>query len=161
MKINQVYLGLGSNLGNRQENLQLAYQFIQEQIGNITAESSIYETAAWGLTEQNAFLNQVLHIQTQYQAIVVLKKVLDIERSMGRVREIKWGARMIDIDILYYNNDIIEVNNLVVPHPFIHERRFVLVPLCEIASDLVHPKLKQTNKQLLEKCVDSSKVIKT
>ena len=161
MKINQVYLGLGSNLGNRQENLQLAYQLIQEQIGDITDESSIYETAAWGLIEQNAFLNQVLKVNTQYQATVVLKKVLDIELSMGRVREIKWGARMIDIDILYYNNDIIEVNNLVIPHPFIQDRRFVLVPLCEIASDLVHPKLKQTNKQLLEKCVDSSKVIKT
>ncbi|MFD2522425.1 2-amino-4-hydroxy-6-hydroxymethyldihydropteridine diphosphokinase [Emticicia soli] len=160
MKSNQVYLGLGSNLGNRQENLALARQLITEQIGDIVAQSSIYETAAWGLTDQNDFLNQVICINTEYEPSEVLKKVLAVELSMGRVREIKWGARLIDIDILYYNDAVITLDNLIVPHPFIQERRFVLAPLAEIAPDFVHPQLKQTNAALLAHCADTSEVIK-
>lgn len=160
MKSNQVYLGLGSNLGKRQENLALARQLIAVQIGDIVAQSSIYETAAWGLTDQNDFLNQVICINTEYEAPEVLAKVLAVELSMGRVREIKWGARLIDIDILYYNDAIITLDNLIVPHPFIQERRFVLAPLAEIAPDFVHPQLKQTNASLLAHCADTSEVIK-
>lgn len=160
MKSNQVYLGLGSNLGDRQENLVLARQLISEQIGDIVVQSSIYQTAAWGLTDQNDFLNQVICIATQYQASEVLTKVLAVELSMGRIREVKWGARLIDVDILYYNHAIIAFDNLVVPHPFIQERRFVLAPLAEIAPDFIHPQLKQTNATLLAHCADTSEVIK-
>ena len=160
MKINLVYLGLGSNLGNRQENLELACRLISENIGTIVAQSSIYETAAWGLTEQDDFLNQVICISTRYKAPEVLTKILAVEQSMGRVREVKWGARTIDIDILYYNTDIIKLNNLTIPHPFIQDRRFVLAPLAEVAPDFVHPCFKQTNATLLANCIDTSEVLK-
>lgn len=160
MNINRVYLGLGSNLGERQENLALACTRISEMIGAIVAQSSIYETAAWGLTEQNDFLNQVICISTKYKAPEVLAEVLAVEQSMGRIREVKWGARTIDIDILYYNNEIIKLDNLIIPHPFIQERRFVLTPLAEVAPDFVHPQLQQTNARLLANCTDTSEVIK-
>ncbi|WP_199538127.1 2-amino-4-hydroxy-6-hydroxymethyldihydropteridine diphosphokinase [Emticicia sp. C21] len=160
MKINQVYLGLGSNLGNRQENLGLACLRISESIGAIVAQSSIYETAAWGLTEQNDFLNQVICVATDYEAPEVLAMILAVEQSMGRIREVKWGARIIDIDILYYNDAIIKLDNLAIPHPFIQDRRFVLAPLAEVASDFVHPILQQTNGTLLANCADTSEVIK-
>lgn len=154
----KVYLGLGSNLGNREENLKIAQCFIEENFGTIISLSSIYETAAWGLTEQNAFLNQVICVETKLPAIKVLQIVLEIEKSMGRIRELKWGARIIDIDILYYANKIVTLPNLSIPHPFIEERRFVLVPLCEIAGEFIHPKLHQTNLELLEKCQDSGEI---
>ncbi|RYU94542.1 2-amino-4-hydroxy-6-hydroxymethyldihydropteridine diphosphokinase [Emticicia agri] len=160
MKINQVYLGLGSNLGERQANLDLACIRIAETIGAIVAQSSIYETAAWGLKEQNDFLNQVICINTEYEASEVLTRVLAVEQSMGRIREVKWGARIIDIDLLYYNADIIQLNNLTIPHPFIQERRFVLTPLAEIAPDFIHPQWQQTNATLLANCTDTSEVIK-
>ncbi|GAB3505623.1 2-amino-4-hydroxy-6-hydroxymethyldihydropteridine diphosphokinase [Emticicia fontis] len=160
MKINQVYLGLGSNLGNRQENLDLACLRISENIGAILAQSSIYETAAWGVTEQDDFLNQVICITTEFEAPALLTKILAVEQSMGRIREVKWGARIIDIDMLYYNDNIIKLDNLTVPHPFIQERRFVLVPLAEIAPDFIHPQLQETNTSLLANCPDTSEVIK-
>jgi 2-amino-4-hydroxy-6-hydroxymethyldihydropteridine diphosphokinase len=160
VKINQVYLGLGSNLGNRQENLDLACQRISENIGTIVSQSSIYETAAWGLKEQDDFLNQVICVTTGYEAPEVLAKILAVEQSMGRIREVKWGARIIDIDILYYNDAIIKLDNLTIPHPFIQDRRFVLTPLAEVAPDFIHPVLQQTNTTLLANCADTSEVIK-
>jgi 2-amino-4-hydroxy-6-hydroxymethyldihydropteridine diphosphokinase len=158
VKQNVVFLGLGSNLGNREENLQFAQKHINDELGRIVSESSIYETAAWGITEQNSFLNQVIEIETSFSAKKVLKLILEIEIKMGRVREIKWGERSIDIDILYYNNEIISTENLEIPHPFIQERKFVLVPLCEIANTFVHPKLKTSNLDLLKNCQDSGEV---
>lgn len=160
MKINQVYLGLGSNLGDRQENLALARERISENIGEIVSQSGIYETAAWGLKEQDDFLNQVICLTTKYKPSVLLEKILAVEQSMGRIREVKWGARTIDIDILYYNDAIIKLDNLTIPHPFIQERRFVMGPLAEIAPEFVHPVLEQTNAALLEACTDTSEVIK-
>lgn len=159
MKHNKVFLGLGSNLGNRAENLLMAQELIEEKVGKILSKSSIYETAAWGITEQNAFLNQVLEIETIFSPNAVLHLVLKIEKDMGRIREIKWGERNIDIDILYYNNEIISTENLMVPHPFIQERKFVLVPLCEIAPAFIHPKLKQSNLELLKNCQDSGEIV--
>lgn len=158
MKPHQIFLSLGSNLGNRAENLLTAQSLIEEKVGKIRSKSSIYETAAWGITEQNAFLNQVIEVETSFSPSAVLHLVLKIEKDMGRIREIKWGERSIDIDVLYYNNEIISTENLAVPHPFIHERKFVLVPLCEIAPAFIHPKLKQTNLELLEKCQDSGEI---
>ncbi len=158
MKPHQIFLGLGSNLGNREENLSTAQKLIEEKVGKIRSKSSIYETAAWGITEQNAFLNQVIEVESHFSPSAVLHLVLKIEKDMGRIREIKWGERSIDIDILYYNNEIISTENLTVPHPFIQERKFVLVPLCEIAPAFIHPKLKQTNLELLEKCQDSGEI---
>jgi len=159
LKPNKVFLGLGSNLGNREENLLMAQKLIEEKVGKVRSKSSIYETAAWGITEQNAFLNQVLEIETVFSPSAVLHLLLKIEKDMGRIREIKWGERSIDIDVLYFNNVILSTENLVVPHPFIPERKFVLVPLCEIAPVFIHPKLKQSNLELLEKCQDSGEII--
>jgi 2-amino-4-hydroxy-6-hydroxymethyldihydropteridine diphosphokinase len=159
LKHNKVFLGLGSNLGNREENLLKAQKLIDKKVGKVHSKSSIYETAAWGITEQNAFLNQVLEIETVFSPDAVLHLLLKIEKNMGRIREIKWGERSIDIDVLYYNNEIISTENLVVPHPFIQERKFVLVPLCEIAPVFIHPKLKQSNLELLEKCQDSGEIV--
>ncbi|UTA68544.1 2-amino-4-hydroxy-6-hydroxymethyldihydropteridine diphosphokinase [Emticicia sp. 21SJ11W-3] len=160
MKINQVYLGLGSNLGNRQENLNMARMQISQNVGSIIAQSAIYETAAWGLKEQNDFLNQVICVSTTLPPHEVLAAVLAVELAMGRKRDLKWGARLIDIDVLYYNNEIIQLPELVVPHPFIQERRFVLAPLTEIAGALLHPQLQLSNAQLLEICADTSEVRK-
>jgi 2-amino-4-hydroxy-6-hydroxymethyldihydropteridine diphosphokinase len=159
LKHNKVFLGLGSNLGNREENLLKAQKLINKKVGKVHSKSSIYETAAWGITEQNAFLNQVLEIETVFSPDAVLHLLLKIEKNMGRIREIKWGERSIDIDVLYYNNEIISTENLVVPHPFIQERKFVLVPLCEIAPVFIHPRLKQSNLELLEKCQDSGEIV--
>ncbi len=159
MKHNKVFLGLGSNLGNRSENLLMAQKLIEDKVGKTLSKSSIYETAAWGITEQNAFLNQVLEIETIFSPNAVLHLVLKIEKDMGRIREIKWGERSIDIDVLYYNNEIISTENLTVPHPFIQERKFVLVPLCEIAAAFIHPKLKKSNLELLKNCQDSGEIV--
>jgi 2-amino-4-hydroxy-6-hydroxymethyldihydropteridine diphosphokinase len=159
LKLNKVFLGLGSNLGNREENLLMAQKLIDEKVGKIRSKSSIYETAAWGITEQNAFLNQVLEIETVFSPSAVLHLVLKIEKDMGRIRESKWGERSIDIDILYFNNEIISTENLAIPHPFIQERKFVLLPLCEISPAFIHPKLKQSNLELLEKCQDSGEIV--
>lgn len=158
MKLSKAYFGLGSNLGNREENLSIARQFIEKRMGLITSQSRIYETAAWGLTNQNAFLNQVIELETAYTPNKVLSLILAIEKKMGRVREIKWGERIIDIDILYYADKIISTENLIIPHPFIQERRFVLVPLCEVAGEFIHPKLQKTNLDLLETCIDLGKI---
>jgi 2-amino-4-hydroxy-6-hydroxymethyldihydropteridine diphosphokinase len=146
-------------LGNREENLLKAQKLIDKKVGKVHSKSSIYETAAWGITEQNAFLNQVLEIETVFSPDAVLHLLLKIEKNMGRIREIKWGERSIDIDVLYYYNEIISNENLVVPHPFIQERKFVLVPLCEIAPVFIHPRLKQSNLELLEKCQDSGEIV--
>jgi 2-amino-4-hydroxy-6-hydroxymethyldihydropteridine diphosphokinase len=158
LKHNKVFLGLGSNLGNRAKNLLMAQKLIEVKIGKTLSKSSIYETTAWGITEQNAFLNQVLEIETILSPSALLHLVLKIEKDMGRIREIKWGERSIDIDVLYYNKEIISTENLAVPHPFIQERKFVLVPLCEIAPAFIHPKLEQSNLELLKNCQDLGEI---
>jgi 2-amino-4-hydroxy-6-hydroxymethyldihydropteridine diphosphokinase len=158
LKSHKVFLGLGSNLGNRKENLRMARMCIAQIVGLITKESSIYETTAWGIIEQNAFLNQVIAIETIYSPSAVLHLILKIEKDIGRVREIKWGERIIDIDILYYDNEIVSTETLNIPHLFIQERNFVLVPLTEIAGNFLHPKLLKTNQDLLNESIDSGEV---
>jgi 2-amino-4-hydroxy-6-hydroxymethyldihydropteridine diphosphokinase len=158
LKLHKVFLGLGSNLGNREENLRNARTHIVQLIGSIIKESGIYETTAWGITEQSAFLNQVIEIETNFSPSAVLHLILSIEQKMGRIRQIKWGERIIDIDILYYNNEIISTETLTIPHPFIQERKFVLVPLAEIAPDFAHPTIGQPTHLLLNQCADSGEI---
>jgi len=158
--MNEAYLLTGGNIGDRLMNLQQACFKIEKQAGAILRKSDVYETAAWGLTEQNSFLNQVLLISTMYNAEELLQKLLYIEQESGRKRVVKMGPRIIDIDILFYNNEIIATSDLIVPHPQITNRRFVLTPLNEIAPDFVHPVLQETIAELLEICPDNLKVKK-
>jgi len=153
-----IYLLLGSNQGNRRENLAIAQRAIGNTIGDIKKKSHIYKTAAWGKTDQPEFFNQVIEIETHLVPIDLLNQILQIENSMGRIRNEKWGPRIIDIDILFYNNDHVNMAELKVPHPGISQRKFTLVPLNEIATDLLHPVLKKNIATLLLECTDTSDV---
>src|SRR3954466_12662766 len=158
--MNEVYLLTGGNIGDPLSNLQLACEQIAKETGSLLQKSSIYETAAWGLTNQNSFLNQVLFVATPLPAQELLQTLLGIEKKLGRQRVEKMGPRTIDIDILFYNNDIISSTQLTVPHPQIANRRFVLTPLNEIAPGFVHPVLQKTIAELLEICPDNLEVKK-
>jgi len=160
MPFNIVYLLLGTNIGHKEQHLETAIGFIQHDIGNIQTLSSIYQTAAWGNENQDDFLNQVLICETSLEANEVLEKVLEIERKMGRQRLVKNEPRIIDIDILFFNQDIITEEFLIVPHPLIHARRFVLTPLLEISPDFVHPVSGNSISQMLEECADPLPVYK-
>src|SRR5262245_47850928 len=127
--MNTAYLLIGGNLGDRRQNLLQAVSLINEQCGAVIISSSIYETEAWGKTDQTSFLNQALKISTELNARQLMRKVLRIEKSMGRERKEKMGPRLIDIDILFYGNEIHDLRFLKIPHPEIQNRRFVLVPL--------------------------------
>lgn len=154
------YLLIGGNLGNREDNLSTAIKLIEEHCGTLAKSSSIYETAAWGMTEQPTFLNRALEISTSFNARQLLRKILKIEKMMGRVRNEKLGPRTIDIDILLYENDVHDLPFLKIPHPELHNRRFALVPLAEINPELQHPVLKKTIAELLEECPDNLEVKK-
>jgi 2-amino-4-hydroxy-6-hydroxymethyldihydropteridine diphosphokinase len=158
--MNKAYLLTGGNMGNREENLATAYHHIDQQCGHVIHASSIYETKAWGKNDQPSFLNQVLEIQTNLTPRQLLKKILFIEQQIGRVREEKYGPRIIDIDILLFNDEIHNYPSLKIPHPELQNRRFVLVPLAEIAATAVHPVLKKTIVELLEICPDKLEVSK-
>lgn len=148
------YLLLGTNLGEKTPNLHQAMTRIKAQIGIVAQASSIYETMPWGIEDQPIFYNQVLKVNTSLGIENLLKTTQGIEQAMGRQKYRRWGERLIDIDILYYNNTIFESEILVIPHAQIANRRFTLVPLVEIAPELVHPQLKLTQSQLLDKCED-------
>jgi 2-amino-4-hydroxy-6-hydroxymethyldihydropteridine diphosphokinase len=153
--MNRVFLLLGSNLGNRQQYLQQAIELINTHIAPVKNTSSIYETQSWGKTDAPDYLNQVVMLETEIPASELLRKILDIELMLGRRREEKWGSRTIDIDILFYGNEIIEDENLQVPHPELHNRRFTLEPLAEIAPGLLHPVLKKTILDVKNELKDS------
>lgn len=159
-EIDGIYLLLGTNLGDRKENLEKACQLISQQIGSIRIASSLYETEAWGETDQPLFLNQVIQVNTELSPDELLRHTQAIEQQMGRVRLRKWGERIIDIDILYYHNQIIHTKDLKVPHPGIPDRRFTLAPLSEIAAEAIHPILRKTQEELLNSCTDTLKVWK-
>ena len=158
--MNKAYLLIGGNVGNRQENLHSANHLLQTSCGEIGLRSHLYETAAWGKTDQPPFLNQALLLLTGLTAQMLLQKILAAESQMGRERAEKYGPRVIDIDILFFNDDIIQKPGLVIPHPEIRNRRFALTPLCEIAPGLVHPVFLKTIEQLLEECPDELEVKK-
>ncbi len=153
-----IFLLLGTNLGDRLSNLAAARTFIQTQVGPIQKESSIYETAAWGKTDQPAFYNQAIVVDTSLSPQELINKVLSIEHELGRVREEKWGPRLIDIDILFHNDLIVNESSLKIPHIGIPDRRFVLEPLNEIAPDFFHPGLHKSVNELLRMCNDPSTV---
>ncbi|MBO9614451.1 MAG: 2-amino-4-hydroxy-6-hydroxymethyldihydropteridine diphosphokinase [Dyadobacter sp.] len=156
----QVFLLLGSNLGDRGQVLASAREAIAAQAGSIIRQSAIYETEPWGNTDQPVFLNQVLEISTSLLPEDLLRIILNIEHDLGRVRYERWGARVIDIDILYFGQTVMDSARLTLPHPRIQDRRFVLAPLAEIAAGFVHPLLQKTSAQLLEQCPDTSAVSK-
>ena len=154
----KLYLLLGGNLGDRILYLQQARESIDRLVGSITRTSKVYETAAWGKTDQPTFLNQVLEVHTTLSPEEVLQSINAIEHELGRIRQEHWGARVIDIDILFYDDLVQQTQRLTIPHPQLHLRRFTLMPLAEIALDLVHPVLGKSITQLLESCPDELEV---
>ncbi len=154
-----VFLGLGTNLGEREENLRKAVLLIGEHIGRVIAESSVYETEPWGFTSEISFLNMAVKVETDLSPSGLLGRVLMVESMMGRLREGKgYKSRIIDIDILLFGSRIIETAVLIIPHPRLHERKFVLVPLSGIAADTIHPVLGESITELLKGCRDDGKV---
>lgn len=159
MKI--VYLGIGTNLGNREANLKEAVVRIGEHIGQVVKSSSVYETEPWGFNSKDEFLNMVVKVETKLSPSGLLGRILMIESMLGRIRgEKKYASRVIDLDILLYEDFIIDEVSLKIPHPLMHERRFVLTPLCEIAPEAVHPVFNKSIASLLESSRDNSKVRK-
>jgi len=154
-----VFLLLGSNLSDRVLMLAQAKDFIRISIGEITSESLIYESPSWGFESENSFLNQTLIVDTQLKSDEILAKIKLIEKEMGRIKiSENYESRTIDIDILFYNDEIIELPELIIPHPQLHKRRFTLVPLVEIAPGFIHPVFKKSINDLLHECDDNSEV---
>jgi len=149
----ETFLLLGSNEGDKFAFIRNALEAVQI-VGKLKKVSSLYETVAWGIENQAAFLNQACVLETSLSAQDLLEKLLAIELSLGRKREKKWASRCIDIDILYFGQEVIQQTDLQIPHPYLHLRRFALVPLCEMASDFPHPIYKKTNQELLAACPD-------
>lgn len=145
----KVFLGLGSNLGNREKNIKEARKRLQESgIARETKVSSIYETEPEGVKEQPFFLNGILEVETSLSPRNLLDALQALERQLGRKKGQKWGARIIDLDILLYGNLVMKEKDLEIPHPLLAERSFVLTPLAEIAPEIVHPILKKTISDL-------------
>ena len=155
-----VYLLIGSNLGNREHNLRSASLEIGRLLGPIITASSVYKTAAWGNTDQPEFYNQVVISTTERSPTEALHFIHKIERQLGRERKEKWDSRTIDIDILFWGNQIITTPTLTIPHPGIPQRRFTLIPLLEIAPDFIHPVLSKSVHELLQDCTDRLSVEK-
>lgn len=154
------YLLIGGNLGDRFYNLQNAIELIEEKCGDIIAISSIYETAAWGVTDQPSFLNQVIVLNTEQSPSQLMQSLLSIEHEMGRERREKMGPRTIDLDILLIDDIQMNADHLIIPHPSLHLRKFALIPLAEVAATKVHPVKNKTITELLTDCPDTLAVTK-
>ncbi len=152
------FLSLGGNLGNTKEIFEQTYPLIEKKIGRILQKSSLYQTAAWGLTDQADFLNQVIEIETTQHPEEILTNLLAIEMHFGRVRDVRWGPRSIDLDLLLMDDLQVTSDTLELPHPRIQDRKFILIPLVEIAPTILHPILGQTAKELLARTTDTSTV---
>lgn len=157
-----IFLGLGTNEGDRVENLKMALTLINDEVGDITALSGVYETDPWGFESSSRFLNMVANVTTRLAPAALLKKTQEIEKNLGRVRsQVRFSSRSMDVDILLFGNRVINQRELTVPHPLIPERRFVLVPLCDLIPGGIHPVLKQTFSELLMQCRDTGNVSRT
>ena len=154
-----VFLSLGSNMGDRRVNLRTASTLVEKEIGKIVKSSHLYETQPWGKTDQDPFINQVVMANTTLEPRDLLEAITFIEREMGRLKKEKWGPRIIDVDILFYGKRVIRDKGLEIPHPELHERAFVLVPMLEIDPEFEHPILKQAIDELYMNCKDESLVV--
>ena len=152
----KVYLSLGSNIGDKKQNIEIAKKHLQNECGNITLVSDYFETEPWGFSSENNFINIALELETKLSPIGLLNKVLNIEKEIGRVR-IKnaktYNDRLIDIDIVFYENEIINTPDLIIPHPLMHKRLFVLQPLSQIIPDFIHPIFKKSIKHLTNQAI--------
>lgn len=158
---NYTFLGLGTNLGDREAYLNRAIELIRKSVGRIDTFSGIYETEPWGFQSENNFLNMVIKVHTDLKPAILMKKLLLIEERLGRIRDSsQYKSRTIDIDILLYSNLIINDSNLTIPHPMMQDRKFVLVPLCDIAPKMIHPVLNKAFVELLKECRDQREVKK-
>jgi 2-amino-4-hydroxy-6-hydroxymethyldihydropteridine diphosphokinase len=156
----RAFLGIGTNLGMRENNLRDAVNRIEEYIGRVVASSSVYETAPWGFHSRDEFLNMVVKIETSLTPSGLLGRILMIESLLGRIRgEKQYSSRVIDIDILLYEDMVIDELSLKIPHSLLHKRKFVLIPLCELAPEVIHPVLNKSIASLLALCEDKSKVL--
>ena len=159
--MHKVYLGIGGNIGNKHNNFKKVLIVIEKELGIITKTSSIYETPPWGFESEDNFWNQVVKIETELTPLSLLDSIHKIEKQFGRKRESEnYESREMDIDILYFDDIILKKESLVIPHPKIELRKFVLVPLNEIANDFKHPLLESTSFEMLENCKDSSVIFK-
>ena len=153
-----VFLSLGGNLGNTQEIFEACYPMIENKVGVILQQSSLYRTAAWGLQDQADFTNQVILVETILSPRVILTEIQAIEKALGRERTITWGPRTLDLDILFIDQQIIQTTDLQVPHPHIQDRKFVLIPMEEIAGNFKHPVFNKSMVELLEETTDETAV---
>jgi len=159
--MHQVFLGIGGNTGNKHENFDKVYTFIKNELGDIIKRSSVYETPPWGFESEENFWNQVIIVETQFSPEKLLKNIAQIENRFGRERvKGKYTSREMDIDILYFDDLIMNIEKLTIPHPQISNRLFVLLPLAEIAPEFVHPLLRLNSLQMLKNCSDSSTIKK-
>ena len=157
--MNIAYIGIGSNLGRRINNCNEALKYLST-FSKILSVSSLYESKPAGYTKQPKFINAVVKIQTKFSPENLLSSLKLIEKKMGRERTFRWGPRIIDLDILFYENLILESDNLIIPHEELQKRRFVLEPILEIESGLIHPKLKISIKDLANKLSDKDNLVK-
>jgi len=152
---NNLTLSLGGNLGDVKYTFEKVIKMIEAQIGEIILKSSVYQTEAWGIENQPQFLNQVIQVETHLNPVECLHVTQDIENRLGRTRKgEQWSERIIDIDILFYNNEIIELPDLIVPHTHIQQRNFILIPLVEICPDYIHPNYNKSISTLKSECTD-------
>ena len=161
MALESVFILIGSNLGERKRLVNQACKMLEERCGEIVAKSRLYESEPWGFQAEHWFLNQVVEIRTSLSPDVLMQTLLTIEKELGRDRSMPhqgYVSRPMDLDILYYGKDIIDTEMVTAPHPRLHQRRFTLLPLCDIAPDFVHPLLKKSNLQLLDECQDNGKI---
>ena len=146
-----VYISLGTNLGNRTANLKRAIASLPPQM-TVKAKSNVYETPPWGYTEQDEFLNQAVQVTTYLEPEKLIKHIKRLEVAMGRKASFRYGPRLIDIDILFYDDEILDTPSLTIPHPNLHERGFVLLPMMDIAPDHVHPVMKKSIREIIGLC---------